>query len=80
MENLLGSQLRQHLEVAPHITLYLFKHRALRVEVVSLKQKVEVQAKNINQMEKTCKELRSRVYLLTDKANRLSNNRIRAGA
>ena len=45
---------QQHLEVAPHINLYLFEHRAPRVEVVALNQKVEVQAKKTSQMEKTC--------------------------
>ena len=73
MDDLLRSQFRQHPEVAPHITLYLFKHRAPIVEVVALKQRVEFQDKTISQMDKTCKEVRLRVDLITDKANHLSN-------
>ena len=55
MEYFLRDQLRQHPEVAPNITLYLFEKQAPRVGVVALKQKVDVQAKGIRQMEKTCK-------------------------
>ena len=72
MEYFLRDQLRQHPEVAPNSTLYLFEKQAPRVGVVALKQRMDVQAKGIRQMEKTCKLLRSRVDLLTYKANRLS--------
>ena len=42
-------------------------------EVVALKQKVEEQAKYIINTEKTCKELRSRVFFF-NKANSLGKN------
>ena len=71
MDEFLQTQFRQHPEVDPHITLYLFKHRAPQVEVSALKQRVEAQSKALNKMEKTCKELRDRFYSLTDKANKL---------
>ena len=48
MEYFLRYHLQQHPEVAPYINLYLFEHRALRVEVVALKKKVEVQDNMIN--------------------------------
>ena len=67
MDNFLRVQFRQHIEVAPHITFYLFEHWSPRVEVVVLNQKLEFQAKTIIQMEKTCKELRLIVYLMNDK-------------
>ena len=73
MNDFLRTQFRQHPEVAPHIKLYLFEHRAPRVEVSDLKQRVEAQDKNLNQTGKTCKELQARVGLLTEKSNRLSN-------
>ena len=72
MDDFLRTQLRQHPEVSPHITLYLFEHRAPLVEVPALKQRVEAQAKTINQMENTCKELRDRFDPMTEKANILS--------
>ena len=72
MHDFLRTQLRQHPKMAPHITLYLFEHGAPRVEVSALKQRVEAQAKNINQTEKTCNKLRARVDSLTDKANKIS--------
>ena len=57
--------------MAPHITLYLFEHRDPRLEVSDLKHRLVEQAKHLNQMEKTCKELRARVDSLTEKANRI---------
>ena len=39
--------------------------------MVDLKHKVEFQYRTIIQMEKTCKDIQSRVDALTDKANRL---------
>ena len=39
--------------------------------MAALNQKVDFQSKIFSQMEKTNKELRSRVYLLMDHANRL---------
>ena len=65
MNEFMRSQIRQHLEVAPHIKLYLFEHRAPREEVLVLKQNVEAQAKTISQIENTCRDL------LTEKANSL---------
>ena len=72
MDIFLHTEFRQHPEVAPHITLYLFEHRAPRVEVLSLKERVEEQANISNKTEKRCKDLRNRVDLITEKANRLS--------
>ena len=37
VDDFFRSQFRQHPEVAPHITLYLFEHQAPRVEVAALK-------------------------------------------
>ena len=37
MDDFLRDQFRQHLEVAPNITLYLFEHRDPRVEAEALK-------------------------------------------
>ena len=65
MDELFWTQFCQHHEVAPHITLYLFEHRAPQVEVSALKQIVEAQAKTLNQMENTCKELWDILYSLT---------------
>ena len=73
MDEFLRSQLGQHTEVAPYITLYLFEHQALRVEMAALKRKVNLQSKIISQMKKTCKEIWSRMDLLTDKAKCLGN-------
>ena len=61
MDDFLWTQFYQHPEVAPHITLYLFEHRSPWFEVSALKQILEAQVKTLNQMEKTCKELRARV-------------------
>ena len=61
MNNFLRNHFLHHLEVAPHITLYLFKQRAPRGEVSEIKQKVELQSKTLSQTEKTCRELRLRV-------------------
>ena len=71
MDEFLQEKIRQHLEVAPYITLYLFEHRSPRVEVVELSQKVDLQYKIISQIEKTCKKLQPRADSLTDKANLL---------
>ena len=68
----MGTQFRQHPEVDPHTTLYLFEHRPPQVEVLALKHIVEAQDKDLNKMEKTCKELWARVDFLMEKANRLS--------
>ena len=43
--------------------------------MLALKQRVEAQAKNLNQMEKICKELRKIVNSLTEKSNRLSKKK-----
>ena len=72
MDDFLISQFQQHPEVVPHINLYFFEHWDLRVEVVALKQRLDFQAKTIRQTEKTCKELRSRMDSLTNKAKLLS--------
>ena len=61
MDYLLHTKLLQHLEVAQHITIYLFEHRAPRAEVSTLNQRVKAQAKILSQIKNTCKELRSRV-------------------
>ena len=58
----------------PNIIIYLFEHRVPRLEVVALGKKVDIQNKLIRYMENTCKELRLRVYLLTDKAISLKKN------
>ena len=71
MGDFLWTQFCHHPEVEPHITFYLFEHRNPWVEVLALKQRVEAKAKNLSQMENTCKELRSRVDSLTAKGNRL---------
>ena len=55
MDEFLWEQFRQHTEVAPHINIYLFEHRASRVEVVALRKKAEIQYETIIQIEKTCK-------------------------
>ena len=73
MNDFLHAHLQKNPEVTPHITLYLFKNRAPRVDVVALIKKMEIQSKNISHMENTCKELRLRVDLLTDKENLLGN-------
>ena len=73
MDYLLQNQFIQHPEVTLHITMYLFEHRAPRVEVLDLKQRVGSQAKILSQMKNTCKELQSRVDDLTEKSNRLGN-------
>ena len=65
----LRMQLRRHLEVAPHITLYFFEHRAACFEMSDLKQRVETQAKPLNQTEKTFKYLWARVDYLIEKFN-----------
>ena len=72
MDDFLRTQLNQHPKVDTHITLYLFGHRDPQDEVLALIQRVEAQAKNINQMENTCKELQDRVNPLTEKASRFS--------
>ena len=41
MDDLLRSQFRQHPEVEPQFTIYLFEYRAPRVEVAALNKKVE---------------------------------------
>ena len=73
MGKFLRGKFRQYMKVAPHITLYIFEHRAPSVEAVELKKKVELQSKTIIHMEKTCNKLRSRVDSLIDKVNRLGN-------
>ena len=65
MDDFLRTQFSQHPEVAPKITIYLFKYRAPQVEVSTLKHRLEAQDRTMSQMENTCKELRSRVDLLT---------------
>ena len=67
MDDFLWTQFRKHPEVYLHITLYIFEHRAPQVEVLALKHEMEAKAKTLNQMEKICKEIWSRVYLLTGK-------------
>ena len=73
MDEFLQEQFRKHTEVTPHITLYLFDQRSPRVDVTELRQKVDLHSKMIIQMEKTCKELRSRVEYSTDKTNHLGD-------
>ena len=53
MDIFFRTQFFQYPEMYPHITLYLFENRSIQVEVSDLKHKVEVQAKTLNQMEKT---------------------------
>ena len=77
MHEFLSTKFRHNPGMDPHITLYLFKHRDPWFEVSDLKKRVEVQAKNINQTERTCKELWDIVDFMTEKANRLSKNRIK---
>ena len=72
MDDLLWTHFHQHPEVAPHITLYLFEHRAHWVEVEVLKQRDEDKDKTLNQMDKTCKEVRATVDSIMEKANILS--------
>ena len=43
MDDFLWMQLRQHLEMTPHITLYLLEHRAPWVGVLDLRHRVEAQ-------------------------------------
>ena len=50
MDDFLRTQFFQHPEVATHITLYIFEHRAPQEVVLALKQRLEAQAKNINKM------------------------------
>ena len=40
---------------------FFFEHRANRVEVLDLKQRVEAQAKTMSHMENNCKEFQSRI-------------------
>ena len=76
MDEFLRSKLRQHTGVDSNINLYLFENWEPRVELVELRQKVDIQVKLIIRMENKCKYLRLRVYFLTDKAN-LPEKRIR---
>ena len=55
MDEFLWEKFRQNPEVAPHKILYLFDYLFLRVEVVELRQKVELQSNNVSNIEKTCK-------------------------
>ena len=73
MDKFLCAKSQLYLEVATHRTLYLFDHRAQRVGVEVIIQNVYTQSKIIRHMKNTCKELRSRFYLLTDKANQQGN-------
>ena len=65
IDDFLRTQFSQHPEVAPQITIYLFEYRAPQMEVSTLKHILEAQERTMIQMENNCKELRSRVYLLT---------------
>ena len=69
MNDLLQTQLFQNLEVDPKITLQRFKHRAPRVEISALKQRMEAQDNAINQMEKKFKQLRYIFDSLMEKEN-----------
>ena len=71
MDDLLRKQLHQQQEVDPHIMLYCFEHIAPWVELSALKQRVEAQAKTLDQMENKCTELWDRVDSLKEKVNRL---------
>ena len=55
MDEFLMTHFFQHLEVAPHITLYFFEKRSPWKQVSDLKQRVEAQSKTLNKIEKTCK-------------------------
>ena len=55
IDEFLRKKFLQHPEVAPHTTLYIFEHKAPRVEMQALKQRVEAQAKYLNQMKNKCK-------------------------
>ena len=72
MDEFLYNQFRYHLEVSPHIPLYLFEHWYPWVEVVSLKQIVKAHDTTIDHMEKELKDLRSWVDLLIYRVNWLS--------
>ena len=50
MDEFLRTQLLQHPEVDPYITLYLFGLIDPRVEVSYLKHRVEAQDKTLNKM------------------------------
>ena len=69
MNDLLQTQLFQNLEVDPKITLQRFEHRAPRVEISALKQRMEAQDNAINQMEKKFKQLRYIFDSLMEKEN-----------
>ena len=69
MDEFLRNQFQQHPEVYSHITLYMFEPKLPWVDVSALNQEVEAQAKTLSKMEKTCRELQSRVSSLKDKAN-----------
>ena len=60
-------------EAYQNITIYPFDHLGTRVEAVALRYKVRTQSNSISQTDKTCKDLISRVDLLTEKMNILRN-------
>ena len=64
IDEFLWKQFFQNTEMAPHIILYIFKHRALLVELYALIKNAEYQTKTFNRMENTCKELQDKVYSL----------------
>ena len=57
MDDLLRTQSRQHTEVDPNITLYLFEYIAPRAEVSALKQRVEAKYKALNKTGNKCREV-----------------------
>ena len=71
MGSLLLSTFSQNPEMDLHITLYLFQDKAPRAELLSLQKKVEAKYNFTCHIYKTCKELISRVYQLSDKTNLL---------
>ena len=50
MDKLLRDKFQKHLEVALHMTFYLFDHRSQRVEFTALNNKVGSQDKTISKM------------------------------
>ena len=55
MYDFMRDKLHQHIEVTPNITLYLFEHRYLIVEVTPVKYNMEANYKVITQMDNTVK-------------------------
>ena len=73
MEELMLKHFFQPPEVSPHNNLYLFEHRDPRAVVQEVRQNIQAQSKLVAQLERTVKELRSRVDYFMEKTNQQRN-------